>query len=233
MLPIKGLQKLSLIDFSPYQSCVVFVGGCNFRCPYCQNPDLVIGFEEKPDIPDNQVFELLKERKKWLDAVVITGGEPTIYPDLVDFVKKIKDMGYMVKLDTNGANPSILYKLMQQNMIDYIAMDIKAPLEKYEHAANSEVDKEKIQLSIDLIRDSGIDYEFRTTVVPDFFSEDDAHAIGKWLKHSKRYVLQQFRSNLGTLDPAFKERRVYPKDDLYFFQKIMKQYIHDVEIRGI
>ncbi len=233
MLPIKGLEKMSLIDFPPYQSCVVFVGGCNFRCPYCQNKDLVIGFEEKPDMDEEEFFKFLMDRKKWLDAVAITGGEPTLYPELAGFIEKIQARGFKVKLDTNGSNPELLKKLVDNSLVDYVAMDIKAPLEKYELAADSNVDKDKIQQSVELLLSGNVDYEFRTTVVPDFFAEDDAHAIGKWLKNCKRYVLQQFRNDMGTLNPAYMSARKYPKDDLFFFQKILKQYINDVQIRGI
>jgi len=227
MLPIKGLQKMSLIDFPPHTSCVVFIGGCNFRCPYCQNPDLVLGFENQPTIPDKEIFEFLLKRKEWLDAVVITGGEPTLYTDLIPFIETIKSMDYKVKLDTNGSNPELLEKLLP--MLDHVAMDIKAPLKNYNDATTSEVISENIQKSIDLIRGKAKDYEFRTTVVPRFFKEDDAIEIGKWLKGSKRFIIQQFRTNMPMLDKSFKDIP-YEKEELVKFKDVLKDYFDEVKI---
>lgn len=231
-LPIKGLERMSLIDFPPYTSCVVFIAGCNFRCPFCQNVDLVKDSGTLAPMPEQEVLAFLDERRKWLDAVVITGGEPTIHENLPDFLARIKDKGYMVKLDTNGSNPGMLRELMDKKLIDSVSMDIKAPLAKYKAAAGTEVDASAIQESAGILLQSSIDYEFRTTVVPDFFSEDDAHAIGKWLKGAKRYSLQQFRTEMGTLDPDFRFRKPYPKDILQHFQQLLKNYIDNVNIKG-
>ncbi len=230
MLPIKGLQKMSLIDYPPYTSCVVFIGGCNFRCPYCQNPDLVEGFEKRLTIPEDEIFDLLENRREWLDAVVITGGEPTLYPGLLPFIESIKSMGYKVKLDTNGTNPQLLERLLP--MLDYVAMDIKAPIDRYSEATKADVTKEDIQKSIDLIRNKARDYQFRTTIVPEFFRGDDAIEIGRWLKGSKRYVLQQLRMDMPVLEKLFRARP-YEKEQLHSFSDVLKNYFDEVEIIGI
>src|SRR3989344_5633428 len=138
-LEIKGLQKTSLIDYPPYTSCVVFLAGCDFRCPFCQNPDLILNPEKLETVKQEDFLEFLKKRKKWLDAVCISGGEPTLYEDLPEFIKKIKDLGYKVKIDTNGNNPNAIEELINKKLIDYVAMDIKAPLDKYSKAANAKV----------------------------------------------------------------------------------------------
>jgi pyruvate formate lyase activating enzyme len=229
MLPIKGLQKMSLIDYPPYPSAVLFLGGCNFRCPYCQNPDLVRAPGKIPDITEESIFKFLKERRKWLDGVVITGGEPTLY-ELTDFIKKIKELGLLVKLDTNGTLPQVLRELLSLKLIDYVAMDIKAPLGKYAEAVKSKVTEADIKKSVELVKIAP-DYEFRTTVLPELFTEEDCRAIGEWLRGSKRYVLQQFRTEMGILDPSFKNK--YPREQLFGFQTILKEYIPDVQVRGI
>ena len=144
-LQIRGLQKTSLIDYAPYTCCVVFLAGCNFRCPFCQNPDLIVGKDRNPVIYEDEFLDFLKERKKWLDAVCITGGEPCLYEKLPKLIKKIKSLGYKVKIDTNGTNPSMLKELIDKKLIDYVAMDIKGPLDKYDEIVNAKVDKEKIK----------------------------------------------------------------------------------------
>ena len=226
-MQILGLQKTSLIDYPPYTSCVIFTGGCNFKCPYCQNVDIVNGTSS--EIFEEDFFEFLEKRKNWLDAVVITGGEPTIHADLVEFVQKIKDRGFKVKLDTNGSNPNILKKLLKT--LDFVAMDIKAPLEDYNDVTRTRVDKEKIQESIDLLMNSNVDYEFRTTVLPDFFTLETAHTFSEWLKGAKSFAIQQFRSN-STLDPTFAKKEVYCKDSLLDFKRILGENIENVEVRG-
>ena len=230
--PVKGLEKLSLIDFPPHASCVIFLGGCNLRCPYCQNPDL-IDRAKLPDMDEKEIFSFLDSRKEWLDAVVITGGEPTLYKELPRFIEAIKEKGYEVKLDTNGTDPAMLKDLIERKLVDSVSMDIKAPLEKYESVAKVPVDLEAIEKSVEILNKSDIDYEFRTTIVPDFFSEDTAEELGLWLKGAKRFVLQQFRQDMGTLDESFLTKRRYNKEDLHYFQRILKEHIPLVEIKGI
>ncbi|MGC8971837.1 MAG: anaerobic ribonucleoside-triphosphate reductase activating protein, partial [bacterium] len=161
---IGGLQKFSLIDYPGKISAVIFTKGCNFRCPYCHNPELVI-FDGKDLIEEDYIFSFLREKRGKLDGVVLTGGEPTLQSDLINFLKEIKGLGFFTKLDTNGSNPEVIERLLEEKILDYIAMDIKANLEKYNDVTHSNVDIEKIKKSIDIIMHSGIDYEFRTTIV--------------------------------------------------------------------
>jgi len=230
MIPIKGLQKMCLIDYPPNQSAMIYIGGCNFRCPYCHNAPLIDDLDSTPDISEEEILSFLKERKEWLDAVVITGGEPTLYYELKDFILKIKELGYLVKLDTNGSRPEHLKELLP--IIDYIAMDIKGPIEKYDAPAQVEVDEKKIKESIEMIKNSNIDYEFRTTVLPEFFSVEDAYAIGRLLEGSKKYVLQQFRPGT-TLDSSYNDKKGYSKEELENFHHILEKNIKIVEIRGV
>lgn len=229
-LEIKGLQKTSLIDYAPYTSCVVFLGGCSFRCPFCQNPDLVLSPEKLETIKQDDLFEFLRKRKKWLDGVCITGGEPTIHEELPEFIKKIKELGYTVKLDTNGHDPAILKELIDKKLIDYAAMDIKNSLQKYNESSGVKVDIEKIKESADIIRNSGIDYEFRMTLVPKLHEKDDLEKIGRWLKGAKRFFLQQF-SNKICLDRRFEKIAPFSKDELEDFQAILRKHIPNAEIR--
>jgi pyruvate formate lyase activating enzyme len=230
MIPIKGMLKLSLVDFAPHPACVVFVGGCNFRCPNCQNADLVLQPGKLPDIPVSDILKHLDSRKGWLDGLVVTGGEPLLY-DLVPLLSEVKKRGLLVKVDTNGTTPDILKELIDAKLVDYVAMDIKAPLEKYDSAAKAKVDTKKISESVQLLLKGLVDYEFRTTVVPDFYSEQDAHEVGAWLKGCKRYALQQFRTEMGTIDPNL--RTVYPKEKLFEFQRILQGYIPEVLVRNV
>jgi len=231
MLPIKGLQKTSLIDYPGKLCSVIFVANCNFRCPYCQNPDLILNYKKMPDISKKEIFGYLKKRKKWIDGVCITGGEPCLYEDLIGFIKELKSMGFLVKLDTNGSNPGMLEYLIRNKLLDYIAMDIKAPLKKYNNAAGIKVNVLNIRRSVSLILKSGIDYEFRTTVVPRLFGEEDLVSIEKWLKGAKLYCLQQFRS-LVTLDKKYQEEKSYPEERLIEFAEIAKPYFGKVEVRA-
>jgi len=229
---IKGFQKLSLIEYPGKLSAIVFVGKCDFRCHFCYNIDLVKNYKKLPDISEKKILRFLKTRKGLLDAVAITGGEPTLHKGLPEFMKKIKDLGFLVMLETNGSRPKMIKQLIDKELIDYIAMDIKATLEKCDEVAGVKVDKKKIQESIDIIRNSGIDYEFRTTVVPKYFKKKDVLAIGKWLKGSKSYYLQQFRPE-NTLDKTLENVEPYPPEKLKEFAKIMKPYFKSVKIRGI
>lgn len=205
---IGGFQRFSLIDYPGKICAIVFTQGCNLRCPYCQNPELIdfkraVGF-----IPEEEIFSFLKKRKGKLDAVEITGGEPTLQPDLLEFLKKIKNMGYLIKLDSNGTHPEILEQIIYRNLVDYFAMDIKAPLEKYEGVVNAKVDTDKIKYSIGLIKNSSVDYEFRTTVVKSLLSEEDIIEIGKLIKGVNLYILQKFVPS-KPLNPKFLNEDTY------------------------
>ncbi|OGI25480.1 MAG: anaerobic ribonucleoside-triphosphate reductase activating protein [Candidatus Moranbacteria bacterium RBG_13_45_13] len=228
-----GLQKLTLIDYPGHIAATVFTVGCNFRCPFCHNPELVHATRntQHATFLEEELFKLLKERQGKLEGVCITGGEPTIQPDIVEFIRKIKSLGYKVKLDTNGARPDVLRRLYAEKLLDFVAMDIKSNLENYEKTANSKIDIERIRLSVDLIRNSGVDYEFRTTVVPGLHNEKDFIKIGEWLEGSKKYVLQAFEDKGKILDPNLRKKTKGKKIDLEKIAKKLEKYFGKVEIR--
>ena len=228
-MKIGGFQKQSLIDYPGKICSIVFTIGCNFRCPFCQNSELVVPEKVKntEEIPEDFIFSYLKGRKL-LDAVEITGGEPTLQPDLKNFAKRLKKMGFLVKLDTNGSDPDTLKELLDSKLVDYIAMDIKAPLEKYNEVAGTNVDVEKIKESIKIVKRAP-DFEFRITVVPRFHKEKDLIAVAKLVKGTK-LVLQQFRPR-NTLDPSL-EKETYTEAQLKEFAKKLKPYVEKVEVRS-
>lgn len=225
---IAGLQKTTFIDYPEKIACIVFTQGCNFSCGYCHNPEL---FEHKePALSVQAFFEFLNKRKGKLDGVVITGGEPTLHKDLKEFIKSIKDLGFLVKLDTNGTNPDLLQELFNQNLLDYVAMDIKAPLNKYEQVTRVNVNIEKIQKSINLIKNSGIDYEFRTTVVKSQLSVDDLKQITELIKGAKKYYLQKFLPT-KTLDESMMSETSYNDEEFTNICSSLKNDIKFVDFR--
>lgn len=230
MLKIKGFQKTSLIDYPGKICSVLFLPGCNYRCPFCQNPDLIENPDKLPDIEEGYILSFLKKRKGLVDGVCITGGEPTIHKELPLFIKKIKDSGFLVKLDTNGSNPEMVEHLIKNKLLDYIAMDIKAPLEKYSEVVKVNVDIEKIKRSISLLMNSGIEYEFRTTVIPKFHKKEDLLKIAETIKGAKRYYLQQFRP-LITLDKSFEKEPTYTEQELNSFANALKHYFEEINVR--
>jgi len=193
---IGGLVRFSLNDYPGKTSAVIFTRGCNFRCRYCHNPELVLPerFGEAPEIPEGEVLKFLESRKGKLDAVVITGGEPTNHSDLPNFLKKIKKMGFLAKLDTNGTNSAMLGKIIKKGNVDYIAMDIKAPLDSdsYKKIIDVPADIEKLKKSIRIILESGLPHEFRTTIVKSLTSFDDLRRIVRSIKGAQNYFLQKF-----------------------------------------
>ncbi len=195
-MQIGGLQKTTLIDYPGKVACTVFCVGCNFRCPWCYNPELVLPREIKkhPKIIESEFFKFLKSRKGLIEGVVISGGEPTIHKDLSQLCKKIKKIGFSVKLDTNGSNPKMLKKLINNKLVDYVAMDVKAPLnsQKYNKAVGKKINLKKLMESIKIIKESGVNYEFRTTLVPSINNLDDIVEIAKEIFPAKRYFLQNF-----------------------------------------
>jgi pyruvate formate lyase activating enzyme len=228
---IKGLQKLTLLDYPGKVAMTIFLFGCNFRCPYCHNPELVLSREEEKThtYKESEILEFLHERKNFLEGVCITGGEPTLSPELPEFIRKIKDMSYKVKLDTNGTNPNMLKELISQGLVDYIAMDIKAPLIRYSEVVNAKIDRNKIKESIDIIKKFP-NHEFRTTVVPGLITKQDIVKIAEMLKGSKAFYLQQFRPE-NCLDKRYNRKKTYGKEELEEFKKEMKPYFKKVEIR--
>lgn len=213
---LAGFQKLTLIDYPRKIATTVFTVGCNFRCPFCHNPELVLANSQNfnyGEKVEKEFWDFLRKRKGKLDGVCITGGEPTIQPDLIEFIKKIKKLGYAVKLDSNGTRPDVLKKIIDLKLVDYIAMDIKNQLGKYDLATGIKTDKERIKLSVKLIMNAGISYEFRTTVVPGIHEELDFLEIANWIKGAQAYWLQKYEEN-KILDPCLKEKTKNHKVDL-------------------
>ena len=226
-MKISGIQKLSLVDFDGHISATIFLSGCNFACPFCHNSGLVKNSE--PEISENEILNYLIKRKNMLDAVCISGGEPTLYKDLPTFIEKIKKLGYLVKLDTNGTNPNMIKELYQNRLIDYIAMDIKGSPEKYNLITASNVDFGIIKESIEYIMSCGIDYEFRTTLVEGFHEKSDMEAIGKLIKHARKYYLQRFEDNGSCIQNNLSPIK---KDEALEFQSILSKNISNVKLRG-
>jgi len=190
---IKAFAHASLIEYPAHIADVVYVGACNFRCPYCYNVDLVLRPQALPDIEPAQILQGLEARKGFIDGVVVTGGEPTLQPDLVEFLTDARQLGVAVKLDTNGYRPDVLQECLERNVLDYVAMDLKSSFPKYQQAAGVPVRVELLKQSVDLLLHSGIDYEFRTTVVPGLVDLSDVQAIVRTISGGKRYYLQSFR----------------------------------------
>lgn len=231
-MEIGGLQKLTLIDYPGRLAATIFLCGCNFRCPWCYSRELVLPEEIKkqPKISEKEVFHFLKEKRKLLEGVVICGGEPAIQKSLLKFIKKIKEIDYLIKLDTNGFYPEVLKKLINKKLIDYLAMDIKAPKEKYHRLAGARIEIEKIQESIDILKEGKVDYEFRTTVVPTFHTKEDIIKIAKWLSGAKKYYLQNFRPE-KTIDPKFEKLKPYPNKYLLEIQEAIAPFFEVCQLR--
>jgi len=229
-LEVKGHIPSSLLDYPGKICSVIFLPDCNFRCPFCQNPDLIIKPDKIPNVEHEKIFEHLKSRRKWLDGVCITGGEPCLHRSLPDFLSKIKKLGFLVKLDTNGTNPKMIKELIEKKLVDYIAMDIKAPLKKYDKVARVKVNKNAIQESIDLIINSSVDHEMRSTVLPKLHTKEDIIEMAKTIKKARKYVLQQFRS-IKTLDPKFKNCKSFSREQIESIERECNKYI-PTEIKG-
>ncbi|ABR47588.1 anaerobic ribonucleoside-triphosphate reductase activating protein [Alkaliphilus metalliredigens QYMF] len=225
---IIGQEKSSFIDYPDKISTVYFTGGCNFRCGYCHNGEIVNN--QGRTINEDEILGFLKKRKKFIDAVCISGGEPTLQNDLYEFVLQIKDLGFYVKLDTNGTNPTLLEKLIGENLIDYIAMDVKGPLEKYEMIVRTKVNLEDIKRSIELIQQSQVSYEFRTTVCQELFSREDFINIGKLLQGSKKYYLQNFRDG-HTVLAGKNQFTPFDQEALLEIREQLQPYFDQVQVR--
>ena len=226
-----GLQKLTLLDFPEHLACTVFTGGCNMRCPFCHNAPLVLAPGREPKLPEEEFFSFLRKRRGVLDGVCITGGEPTLQPDLEDFVRRIRQEGFAVKLDTNGTVPDRLAGLLQNGLLDYVAMDIKSCPAKYAEAAGVPgFDLAAVQRSIDLLRASPVAYEFRTTVVSPLHTEEDLLAIGRWLQGAPRYFLQNFVASDNLIGDGMQP---WPPAALQAVREKLIPYFGTVGLRGI
>ncbi|PKL72145.1 anaerobic ribonucleoside-triphosphate reductase activating protein [Candidatus Kuenenbacteria bacterium HGW-Kuenenbacteria-1] len=227
---IGGLQKVSLIDYPDKICAIIFTKGCNFKCGFCHNSGLVLFDKQQSTIKEEKIFEFLEKRKKRLDGICITGGEPTLQKDLPEFLNKIKKMGFLIKLDTNGTNPEMLKKIIKKKLVDYIAMDIKAPFSKYENITGAKVDLNKTKQSIKIIMNFS-DYEFRTTIVPNLIKEEDIVFIAKQIQGAKKYFLQQFVFKEKMIDEKYKKIKPYSKEILEKMCNKAKKYIKIVENR--
>lgn len=228
---IQGLQKLTLLDYPEKVACTVFTGGCNFRCPFCHNASLVTHVDPNNNIPEEKVLSFLKKRQGILDGVCVTGGEPLLQPDIAVFIGKVKELGYTVKLDTNGSNIERLKQLVEQKLVDYVAMDVKNAPDKYGQTIGIEgYNLENIFQSIAYLKSGTVPYEFRTTVVREFHKREDFAAIGRWLRGAERYYLQAFVDSGDLIHPGL---RGYTKDIMLQALEIVKRYIPNSEIRGI
>ncbi len=229
-MKLHGIQKMTLLDFPGVVSCTIFLGGCDFRCPFCHNFELIDGTAQ-PVMDDGELIEFLKGRKALLDGVAITGGEPCLHKELPELIKKIRAEGYKVKLDTNGYHPEMLKSILDAHLVDYVAMDIKNCEEKYALTCGLEsIDLDKIKESISLLMNGDTDYEFRTTVIKEFHGEADFEKMGEMIKGAKRYFLQRFTDRdsvpYGNLSaPSFDEMRKYAE--------ISRKYVPETELRGV
>jgi pyruvate formate lyase activating enzyme len=231
---IGGIVPFSLIDYPPHMACVVFTQGCNFRCPYCHNPELVTSGASGDRFLPGPFFEFLKERKGKLDAVVITGGEPTLQEGLTGFIEKINILGYAVKLDTNGTSPKILKELIRRRLVQAVAMDVKAPRERYREVTGGACDEpmlDAVTKSVQLLLKAPVEVEFRTTIVKDLVGPEDVLAVAKIIKGAARYALQRFVDS-KTFDPEFKETAPFTEEELTLLRrKLQPRYVRELIIR--
>jgi pyruvate formate lyase activating enzyme len=226
-MKIKGFIEESLIDWPGKISAVIFTSGCNLRCPYCHNPEFVSGYDDMKDFSKDEIFKRLSEKKKWLDGVVISGGEPTLQSDLPLFLMDLRDAGYKAKLETNGTNPRMLDFILSGRLAECISMDVKWPLKNYK-----EMERYVLE-SINLIKNSNIDYEFNTTVVPGIIGKNELMEICKSIEGAKKYTLQQFKSdNVNLLDKSYINKKPYSAEELNEFLEIAKPYVKECRIRG-
>ena len=227
---IHGLQKMTLLDYPGIVAATVFLGGCDYRCPYCHNFELVDG-TASPIMSDQELFLFLEKRKNLLDGVVITGGEPCLRPDLPQLVKAIKDMGYKVKLDTNGNHPDVLRQLLEAGLVDYVAMDIKNSLPKYGMTIGVPgFDTKGVQESAAILLDGSTDYEFRTTVVREFHELNDFELIGQWIEGAKAYYLQQYTVRDTVPDKSLTSPT---EEDMRLYLDVVKKYVPNAVVRGV
>jgi len=230
-MKIGGFQKTSLLDYPDTLSAIIWTIDCNFRCPFCYNKTLVEGDVES--IPENEVLSFLKKRKGMLEGLVISGGEPFLQENLINFITKVKNLNYQIKIDTNGMFPKKLKELVDKKLVDYVAMDVKAPKDKYNKLAGVKVDINKIQESINIIKNEIACYEFRTTFIPDLLKKEDIIDIAKWLQGSERFYLQQFKNKPPLVSSKFNNIVPYTKEYLSETLEAIKPYFKTCEIRGI
>ena len=227
---IKGFQKLTLLDYPGRTACTVFTGGCNFRCPFCHNA-LLVTEQDNDFYPEEDVFEHLKMRKNVLDGVAVTGGEPLLQKDIERFLYEIKDLGYDIKLDTNGSFPEKLAGILELGLADYVAMDIKNSPTKYAETIGLKAfDLAPVQESINILKNSGVDYEFRTTVTADFHTKDSMKELSEWIMNTPKYFLQNFVDSGNLIDNNVEG---VSKEEMQEMLEVVKKYVPTAELRGL
>jgi pyruvate formate lyase activating enzyme len=230
---IRGLYKTSLVDFPGKITSVVFTGGCNLHCGYCHNPDMVLGSGSASAVSEDYVFEFLSGRKNLIDGVTVTGGEPALQADLLNFLKKIKDMGFLIKLDTNGFSPVVINSVTISDLADYIALDIKSSPDKYSLVTGRDYPFSTVLETINILRNSGVDFELRTTCIPLLVTDEDILSIGEAVGKVKKYFLQQFVNTGRLIDPALQELSPYPVPYLEVMRNKCLEFAETCIIRGI
>jgi pyruvate formate lyase activating enzyme len=226
-----GLQKLAMVDYPGKLAATVFTGGCNLQCPFCHNALLVTRLNETPSLTEAEILDFLSTRQKLLDGVVLTGGEPLLHPDAAGFLRKVRAMGFFVKLDTNGCFPNRLAPLLAEGLVDYVAMDIKNCLEKYpETCGVSEMELAPVLESIRLLRSSGVEFEFRTTAVRELHTADDFLAIGRWLEGAPQYFIQNFVDSGNLIETGY---HGFTPQELQGFADLVRPYFGTVALRGV
>ena len=230
-MSIHGLNKLTLLDYPGKLAATIFLGSCNFRCPFCHNGDLVLNPSSQPVIELEEVIRFLKKRQGILEGVCITGGEPTLYAGLEDLICAIRELGYAVKLDTNGYRPEVLKDLVSKGLLDMVAMDIKSDQDSYAQVAGRpELQMEKICESVDYLMEGHVPYEFRTTVVRELHNRETFEKIGQWIGGCQAYYLQNYKDSDAIIQPGF---HGYGIEELTEFKDLLLEKIEKVEIRGI
>ncbi len=230
-MQIHGFNKLTLLDYPGHLAAILFLGGCNMRCPFCQNASLVINPSSQPTIPVEEVIAELKKRRGILEGVCISGGEPTLYADLPNFIREMKALDYHVKLDTNGTNPDMIKALVNEKLIDYIAMDIKNSREKYALTTGcSNINMKAVEDSITFLLTTQVEYEFRTTIVKELHTDSDILSIGNWLRGAKAYYLQSFKDSGDIIADGLSSPS---KETLLHYSELLAPYVEHISLRGI
>jgi pyruvate formate lyase activating enzyme len=234
-MDVKGFIGISLVDWDGKNSSVIFLPSCNLRCPFCQNAKLVLQPTQLPSVPLDKIWNYLQKNTRWIDGVVITGGEPTLHEDLPTICQEIKKTGFSIKLDTNGTNPAMIRSVISEDLVDYVAMDVKAPLteENYARAAGANVASllPKIEESIQTLLEGKVDYEFRTTLVPTIHRPTDIEEICERIKACRKYVLQNFRAGFETIDPSFQKLNAFLNEDVNAFFEAARKIVPNTILR--